>query len=101
LSRKPVEMGRLCGLGSVIFMHWPLMYENFNQSVSIKGQPLYSLSRVSILSSSFEPNGIQIAYSENPSISPNMAPAQDKVAPGETGSTVEDVDRDGFGLGSG
>jgi hypothetical protein len=48
-----------------------------------------------------EPNGIQIAYSENPSISPNMAPAQDKVAPGETGSTVEDVDRDGFGLGSG
>lgn len=47
-------MGRLCGLGSVIFMHWPLMYENFNQSVSIKGQPLYSLSRVSILSSSFE-----------------------------------------------
>ena len=76
LSRKSVEMRRLCGLGFGIFMDWPIMHKSFNQKFKqyiylyIKGQPSHYLSGFpsfpQALGHQFiNLNGIQIAYSQN------------------------------------
>ena len=62
---------------------------------------------VSIFSSSFGTSIYQFKWNpdclfpKSISISPNLVPAQEAAPAGETGSTTEDVDRDGFGLGLG
>ena len=79
-----------------------------SNSISIYKRSTIALPEwVSIFSSSFGTSIYQFKWNpdclfpKSISISPNLVPAQEAAPAGETGSTTEDVDRDGFGLGLG